>query len=162
PSAIPHGRLTARQVSLPRRNGRCGSAASEARTGPASPPRSVCAQGVVISSCRRQARERRWIMYSLLTMLWLTLTERATGHAPPRRRPAFRRSRQRPLRHRLELEHLEGRNLPSTLTHGGLMLGPLVQVTAGIPGYSVSDEVEPYLAVNPTNPKNMVGTWTQD
>jgi outer membrane protein assembly factor BamB len=63
---------------------------------------------------------------------------------------------------RLELELLEGRNLLSGLTHGGLMLGPLVQVTAGLPGYSGSDEVEPYLAVNPTNPKNMVGTWTQD
>src|SRR5262249_54349992 len=56
----------------------------------------------------------------------------------------------------------EGRNLLSGLTHGGLTLGPLVQVTAGLPGYSLSDEVEPYLAVNPTNPKNMVGTWTQD
>jgi hypothetical protein len=97
-------------------------------------------------------------MYSLLTTLWLTLAGPPAGAAPPRRRPAFRRSAQRPLRRRLELELLESRCVLSS----GLKLGPLVQVTAGIPGYSLSDEVEPYLAVNPTNPKNMVGTWTQD
>jgi hypothetical protein len=55
------------------------------------------------------------------------------------------------------LELLEARTLLD-----GSGLGPLVQVTSGLPGYSLSDEVEPYLAVNPANPKNMVGTWTQD
>jgi hypothetical protein len=68
-----------------------------------------------------------------------------------------RRSPRRPPRRRLLLEVLEDRNLLS-----GMTLGPLVQVTGGLPGYSQSDEVEPYLAVNPANPKNMVGTWTQD
>jgi hypothetical protein len=100
-------------------------------------------------------------MYATLTMLWLALADPTAGTAR-RRRPAFRRPAQRPLTRRLELELLESRNVLSTLTAGGLKLGPLVQVTAGLPGYSLSDEVEPYLAVNPTNPKNMVGTWTQD
>lgn len=50
-------------------------------------------------------------MYSLLTMLWLTLTDPAAGTAPPRRRPAFRRSPQRPQPRRPLLELLEARNL---------------------------------------------------
>jgi hypothetical protein len=67
----------------------------------------------------------------------------------------------------LTLEQLEDRNLLSGLTPGGLTLGPLVQVSgtspfAPQPGFYSSAEVEPYLAVNPTNPKNMVGVWTQD
>jgi hypothetical protein len=45
-------------------------------------------------------------MYSLLTMLWLTLADRAARKAQPRRRPAFRR----PC-----LEALEDRTVPSTL-----------------------------------------------
>jgi hypothetical protein len=36
-----------------------------------------------------------------------------------------------------------------------------LQLTSGLPGYSLSDEVEPCLAVNPANPKNMVGTNRQ-
>jgi outer membrane protein assembly factor BamB len=73
-----------------------------------------------------------------------------------------RRSPHRPPRRRLELELLEGRSLLSGLTHGGLTLGPLVQVTGPSPFGGSSVEAEPYFAVNPTNPKNMVGVWTQD
>jgi hypothetical protein len=73
-----------------------------------------------------------------------------------------RRSPPRPLRRRLELEFLEGRNLPSGLSPGGLTLGPLVQVTGPSPFGGSSVEAEPYLAVNPTNPNNLVGVWTQD
>lgn len=46
-------------------------------------------------------------MYSLLTMLWLTLTDPAARKTPPRRRPAFRR----PI-----LEALEDRTVPSSVT----------------------------------------------
>jgi hypothetical protein len=79
--------------------------------------------------------------------------------------------KRRPSSVRLELELLEARNLLS-----GSTLGPLGQVTstdpfasstadnpASQPGtFSPSSEVEPYLAVNPTNPKNLVGAWMQD
>jgi ELWxxDGT repeat protein len=57
-----------------------------------------------------------------------------------------------------------------------VVLGPLVQASgpspfagstadnaASQPGFYVPDtEVEPYVAVNPTNPKNVVATWQQD
>jgi hypothetical protein len=66
---------------------------------------------------------------------------------------------------------LETRNLLD-----GSTLGPLVQVTGPDPfASSTADNaanqpgtffpgttVEPYFAVNPTNPKNLVGIWTQD
>jgi hypothetical protein len=67
------------------------------------------------------------------------------------------------------LEALEDRNLPS-----GLMLTPIVQVSsttpftntsdlAGQPGHvSLNSEVEPSLAVDPTNPQHLVGAWQQD
>ena len=72
---------------------------------------------------------------------------------------------------RPQLETLETRNLLDSST-----LGPLVQVTGTDPfASSTADNaanqpgtffpgttVEPYFAVNPTNPKNLVGIWTQD
>jgi hypothetical protein len=73
-----------------------------------------------------------------------------------------RHSRHRPPRRRLELEPLENRNLLSGLTPSGLALGPLVQVTGPSPFGASSVEAEPYFAVNPTDPRNLVGTWTQD
>ncbi len=86
----------------------------------------------------------------------------------------FRRpdgKRRRPASVRLVVEALESRNLLS-----GATLGPLVQITgldpfagntadnpASQPGtYFPGSEVEPYFAVNPTNPKNLVGVWTID
>jgi hypothetical protein len=88
---------------------------------------------------------------------------------------SFRRrlntKKRRPASARLELESLEARNLLSDST-----LGPLVQVTgtdpfagstadnpASQPGtFFPGSTVEPYIVVNPTNPKNLVGGWTQD
>jgi hypothetical protein len=72
---------------------------------------------------------------------------------------------------RLMVEQLEDRSLPSVLH-----LTPLVQVSgtspfadstadniASQPGtVTLDSEAEPYLAVNPTNPKNAVGVWQQD
>jgi hypothetical protein len=86
------------------------------------------------------------------------------------RRPA-QTQRRRPASVRLQLEFLEARSLLA-----GSTLGPLVQVTGTDPfAASTADSpssqpgtlypgsvVEPYLAVNPTNPKNLVGVWTQD
>jgi hypothetical protein len=65
----------------------------------------------------------------------------------------------------LTLETLEDRVVPS-----GYTTGPLVQVSstdllAGNPLQSValaSDETEPQLAVDPTNPNHLVGVWHQD
>jgi hypothetical protein len=56
-------------------------------------------------------------MYSLLTMVRLTLADPDARMASRRRRPAFRRSAQRPLRRRPLLELLEGRSLPSGLAN---------------------------------------------
>src|SRR5262249_40177608 len=91
---------------------------------------------------------------TLLT-LWLALSGGAARAAPPRRRPALRR----PL-----LEALEDRTVPST--------GPLVAISvpdplAGCqhdqewqyPHGTRDTEVEPWLAVNPTNPNNIVAIW---
>jgi hypothetical protein len=72
---------------------------------------------------------------------------------------------------RLTVEVLESRDLLSTLS-----LTPLVQASgpspfagstadnpASQPGfYSPNSEAEPYLAVNPTNAKNVVAVWQQD
>jgi hypothetical protein len=79
-------------------------------------------------------------------------------------------------RARLKVELLESRCLPSTFTPGGVKLTPLVQVSStspflgnnndNIPGQFgtvfLNSEVEPSLAVDPTNPKHLVGVWQQD
>ena len=69
----------------------------------------------------------------------------------------------------LRLEALEDRNLPSTLT-----LMPIVQVSSATPFTDTSDlvgqrghaslnsEVEPRLAVDPTNSQRFVAVWQQD
>jgi hypothetical protein len=69
----------------------------------------------------------------------------------------------------LRLEALEDRNLPSTLT-----LMPIVQVSSATPFTDTSDlagqkghvslnsEVEPRLAVDPTNNQHVVAVWQQD
>jgi hypothetical protein len=96
-------------------------------------------------------------MYATLMMLWLALADPAGGKAPPRRRPAFRRSPQRPLRRRLELELLEDRSLLSGVTLGPLidLSDPDVLAACGSNGA----EKESYIAVNPANPNNIVVTW---
>jgi hypothetical protein len=90
-----------------------------------------------------------------LMTLWLALTDLTWWKPPSRRRPAFRR----PL-----LEALEDRALPSNYT-----AGPLVQVSGPSPFAAcaaqdmfINDATEPKLAVNPTNPRNIVGVWQQD
>jgi hypothetical protein len=75
------------------------------------------------------------------------------------------------------LEALENRCLPASgLSAPPLVLGPLVQASgpspfagstadnpASQPGtYSPNSEAEPYLAVNPTNARNVVAVWQQD
>src|SRR5262245_34442925 len=77
---------------------------------------------------------------------------------------------QRParLRARPHLELLESRDVPSTLN-----LTPLVPVSgpspflgnpieANDPPLTINSEVEPYLAVDPTNSRHLVGAWIQD
>jgi hypothetical protein len=86
----------------------------------------------------------------------------------------IRRSRPRPLRRppkprvRLEVEFLEHRNLPTT---GGFGLTTLVQVsdpsplpapTSTSPTVFVNSEVEPQIAVDPTNQAHAVSIWQQD
>jgi hypothetical protein len=75
------------------------------------------------------------------------------------------------VKRRLQVEQLEDRCVLSTLA-----LSPLVQVSgdspfagstaddvAGQPGINtLHSEVEPYVAVNPTNPHNAVAAWIQD
>jgi hypothetical protein len=72
------------------------------------------------------------------------------------------------LRTRPRLELLESRDVPSTF-----QLTPLVQVSntspfdnnpieANDPAFARNSEVEPYVAVDPTNPKHLVGAWIQD
>jgi hypothetical protein len=83
-------------------------------------------------------------------------------------RKRVRQSRRAPpKRARLQVELLESRDLLSS----GFTLGPLVQVSgtspfAGTPGLPASvtlnSGAEPYVAVNPMNPKNVVATWQQD
>src|SRR5262245_32664585 len=79
-----------------------------------------------------------------------------------------RGQRRRPLRPPLEVEPLESRDVPSTFN-----LTPLVQVSgtspfdnnpieANDPAVTRNSEVEPYVAVDPTNPKHLVGAWIQD
>src|SRR5262245_30436558 len=81
-----------------------------------------------------------------------------------------RRRRHRPplLRTQLQLELLESRCVLSDLH-----LTPLVQVSdtspffgnpieANDPSFAVNSEVEPYVAVDPTNSQHLVGAWTQD
>ena len=76
-----------------------------------------------------------------------------------------RRRGQRPLRRpRLELEILESRSLLSTLH-----LTPLVQasgadpfIDCAPPGWPINVEVEPQLAVDPTNSNHLVGVWSED
>jgi hypothetical protein len=89
--------------------------------------------------------------------LRLALSDVAPASSAPRRRPAFRRSSAR-----LTVELLESRDVPSS----GLTLGPLVEVSnpdplascpAGFLGANVA--TEPYIAVNPTNPRNIVSIW---
>jgi hypothetical protein len=76
----------------------------------------------------------------------------------------------------LKVELLESRCLLSSFTLGGVKLTPLVQVSStslflgnnndNIQGQFgtvfLNSEVEPSLAVDPTNPKHLVGTWQQD
>jgi ELWxxDGT repeat protein len=66
---------------------------------------------------------------------------------------------------------VHGRELWDPPPVGGSPLGPPVQVSGpspfvGIPGLPASvtlnSEGEPYVAVNPTNPNNVVATWQQD
>ncbi len=92
-------------------------------------------------------------------MLTTTLLNLRTRHA--------RRSPQRPLCRRLGLELLE----PRCVLSSGLTLGPLMEVSGPSPfaNSPVTDipttdnsELEPYLAVDPTNPQHMVGAWIQD
>jgi hypothetical protein len=79
----------------------------------------------------------------------------------------IRPSRQRPRpRLRLQVEPLEARSLLSST----LGLTPLVQVSgdsplpppASSPRVDVNSEVEPQLAVDPTNPAHAVALWQQD
>jgi hypothetical protein len=79
-------------------------------------------------------------------------------------------------RARLKVELLESRCLLSTFTPGGVKLTPLVQVSSTSPFLGnnndniagqfgtvfLNSEVEPSLAVDPTNPKHLVGAWQQD
>src|SRR5262249_46646815 len=69
---------------------------------------------------------------------------------------------------RLQLELLESRDVPSTFH-----LTPLVPVSgpspflgnpieANDPALTINSEVEPYVAVDPTNAKHLVGAWIQD
>jgi hypothetical protein len=72
---------------------------------------------------------------------------------------------------RLALEELEDRTVPSGT---GFTLGPLVQVSGPSPFAGCTDpgfgngptfadaEVEPTVAVDPTNPNHVVTAWTQD
>jgi hypothetical protein len=84
------------------------------------------------------------------------------GHSRRRGQPASR------LRTRPQLELLESRDVPSTF-----QLTPLVQVSstspfdgspieANDPAFARNSEVEPYVAVDPTNAKHLVGAWIQD
>src|SRR5262245_12839464 len=79
-----------------------------------------------------------------------------------------RRSQRLPPRTRPQVEPLESRDVPSTFN-----LTPLVQVSstspfdnnpieANDPAFARNSEVEPYVAVDPTNPKHLVGAWIQD
>jgi hypothetical protein len=77
-----------------------------------------------------------------------------------------RQARRKSASPRLALEALESRDLLSNYT-----LGPLVQVSstsllAGSPYENgptfTNDETEPQLAVDPSNPKHLVGAWHQD
>lgn len=76
--------------------------------------------------------------------------------------------RQPPLRVSFQLEQLESRDVPSTFN-----LTPLVPVSgptpflgnpieASDPPITIDSEVEPYIAVDPTNSNHLVGTWNQD
>src|SRR5262245_9850565 len=78
-----------------------------------------------------------------------------------------RRRGQRP-RPRLEVERREARHVTSTSDPT-----PLVQVSntspfdgspieANDPAFARNSEVEPYVAVDPTNAKHLVGAWIQD
>src|SRR5262249_9473433 len=79
-----------------------------------------------------------------------------------------RRSQGPPLRARPQVEPLESRCVLSDLR-----LTPLVQVSgpspflgnpieANDPPVTINSEVEPYLPVDPTNAKHLVGAWIQD
>ena len=72
------------------------------------------------------------------------------------------------LKMRPRMEILEDRCVPH-----GLSLTPLVEVSgpspfldcpiaANDPDFGKSTEVEPYVAVDPTNPDHLVGAWIQD
>lgn len=78
------------------------------------------------------------------------------------------RSQSRRLRKRPRLEPLETRDVPHSLA-----LTPLVAVSgtspffgnsieASDPPATLNSEVEPCVAVDPTNPNHLVGAWTQD
>src|SRR5437867_4161758 len=96
---------------------------------------------------------------------------RATQSTSPARRHMSARRRTPPARRLLTLEPLEPRQLLS-----GSTLGPLVQVSelspfaactadnlSNQPGTNYpNSEVEPRIAVNPTNANNAVGIWQQD
>jgi hypothetical protein len=63
----------------------------------------------------------------------------------------------------LQVEFLESHDVPST----GFTLGPLVQVSGPSPFAAfqpplLDAETEPTVAVNPTNPNNVVAAWIQD
>src|SRR5262245_19566619 len=79
-----------------------------------------------------------------------------------------RRSQPLPPRTRPQVEPLESRDVPSTFN-----LTPLVQVSStspfdahpiesNDPAFARNSEVEPYVTVDPANPKHLVGAWIQD
>src|SRR5262245_48067991 len=76
------------------------------------------------------------------------------------RRSALR-ARGSVLRTRFRLEPLEDRRLLSAYTPGPLVLlsspDPLPAAPPGFAGANVA--AEPYVAVNPTNPDNIVAVW---
>ena len=89
----------------------------------------------------------------------------STQTQPPRRARSDKRHRPRP---RLVLERLEDRCLLSHFSLGALVQVAPVDPFAGSSIGNVEDvdffgtQVEPRLAVDPTNPNHLVGVWQQD
>src|SRR5262245_8387120 len=92
------------------------------------------------------------------------LRDLASGRARPRPHT--------PPRPRLAVEPLEDRNVPSG---SGFILGPLVQVSGKVDVLTdhsdlegqrgtvyLNSEVEPQIAVDPTNLNHVVAVWQQD
>src|SRR5262245_15789119 len=78
-----------------------------------------------------------------------------------RGKPPASRSRSRPRQPRLYVELLEDRCLLATYTPGPLVLlsspDPLPNAPPGFGGVNVA--AEPYVAVNPRDPRNIVAVW---